>query len=45
MKKILKNYKSLIILLTAIITGGILGAIFKEKITFLQMAFANWSLK
>ena len=36
MKKILKNYRSLIILLTAIIIGGILGIIFKEKITFLK---------
>ena len=36
MKKILKNYKSLIILLSAIIIGGILGIIFKEKITFLK---------
>ena len=36
MKKIFKNYKSLIILLSAIIIGGILGIIFKEKITFLK---------
>ncbi len=36
MKKILKNYKQLIILLTAIVIGGILGVIFKEKITFLK---------
>ncbi len=36
MKKILKNYSQLIILLTAIIIGGILGAVFKEKITFLK---------
>ena len=36
MKKILKNYKQLIILLTAIIIGGILGIIFKDKITFLK---------
>ena len=36
MKKIFKNYKSLIILLSAIIIGGILGVIFKEKITFLK---------
>jgi len=36
MKKIFKNYKSLITLLSAIIIGGILGVIFKEKITFLK---------
>ena len=36
MKKIFKNYKNLIILLSAIIIGGILGVIFKEKITFLK---------
>lgn len=36
MKKILKNYSQLIILLTSIIIGGILGAVFKEKITFLK---------
>ncbi len=36
MKKFLKNYKQLIILLVAIIIGGVLGVIFKEKITFLK---------
>lgn len=36
MKKFLKNYRQIIILLTAIIIGGILGVIFKEKITFLK---------
>lgn len=36
MKKFLKNYKQLIILLSAIVIGGILGIIFKEKITFLK---------
>lgn len=36
MKKIFKNYKSLIILLSAIIIGCILGLVFKEKISFLK---------
>lgn len=36
MKKFLKNYRQLIILISAIIIGGILGAIFKEKIAFLK---------
>ena len=36
MKKFLKNYRQLIILLVAIIIGGVLGAIFKEKVTFLK---------
>ena len=36
MKKIFKNYRSLITLISAIIIGGILGIIFKEKITFLK---------
>ena len=35
-KKFLKNYRQLIILLVAIIIGGVLGTIFKEKITFLK---------
>lgn len=36
MKKILKNYKSTIILLVAIITGGIVGLILGEKATILS---------
>ena len=36
MKKILKNYKSSIILLGAIILGAVLGLIFKEKIAVLK---------
>ncbi len=36
MKKFLKNYRQLIILIVAIIIGGVLGVIFKEKITFLK---------
>ena len=36
MKNFLKNYKQLIILIAAIIIGGILGIIFKEKIVFLK---------
>lgn len=36
MKKIFKNYKSLIILLSAIIIGCILRLVFKEKISFLK---------
>ena len=36
MKKFLSNYKSTIILLVAIIVGGIVGVIFKEKATILS---------
>ena len=36
MKKILKNYKSTIILLASIIVGGIIGIIFGEKATILS---------
>lgn len=36
MKKFLSNYKSTIILLVAIIVGGIIGIIFKEKATILS---------
>ena len=36
MKKFLSNYKSTIIFLVAIIVGGIIGFIFKEKATILQ---------
>lgn len=36
MKKILKNYKSTIILLLAIIVGGIVGVVFGEKATVLS---------
>ena len=36
MKKVLKNYKSTIILLASIILGGIVGIIFKEKATILS---------
>ena len=36
MKKLFKNYKSTIILLSSIILGGIIGLIFKEKILFLK---------
>ena len=33
MKRVLKNYKSTIILLLAIIAGGIVGVVFGEKAT------------
>lgn len=36
MKKIFKNYKQSIILLLSIIVGGIVGTIFKDKITILK---------
>lgn len=36
MKKIFKNYKASILLLIGIILGGIVGAIFKEKVTVLK---------
>ncbi len=36
MKKVLKNYKSTIILLASIVLGGIVGIIFKEKATILS---------
>lgn len=36
MKKIFKNYKQTVILLSSIILGGIIGLIFKEKILFLK---------
>lgn len=36
MKKIIKNYRSTLILILAIILGGLLGILFKEKITILK---------
>ena len=36
MKKVWKNYKGTILLLFGVIIGGILGLIFKEKVTVLK---------
>ena len=36
MKKVWKNYKGTILLLLGVIIGGILGLIFKEKVTVLK---------